>query len=42
MTWGVGTILLLFYNGVILGAVSLDYVQAGQTPFLLGWLLAAV
>jgi uncharacterized membrane protein SpoIIM required for sporulation len=39
MTWGVGTILLLFYNGVILGAVVLDYVRAGQTPFLLGWLL---
>jgi uncharacterized membrane protein SpoIIM required for sporulation len=39
MTWGVGTILLLFYNGVILGAVALDYVRAGQTPFLLGWLL---
>jgi uncharacterized membrane protein SpoIIM required for sporulation len=39
MTWGVGTLLMLFYNGVILGVVSLDYVQAGQTQFLLGWLL---
>lgn len=39
MTWGVGTILLLFYNGIILGAVALDYVHAGQTKFLLGWLL---
>jgi uncharacterized membrane protein SpoIIM required for sporulation len=39
MTWGVGTVLLLFYNGVILGAVALDYVRAGQTKFLLGWLL---
>src|ERR1051325_209848 len=39
MTWGVGTILMLFYNGVILGAVAVDYVRAGQTPFLLGWLL---
>jgi uncharacterized membrane protein SpoIIM required for sporulation len=39
MTWGVGTILLLFYNGVILGAVGVDYVLAGQTKFLLGWLL---
>lgn len=39
MTWGVGTILMLFYNGVILGAISVDYVQAGQTKFLLGWLL---
>lgn len=38
-TWGVGTILLLFYNGVILGLVALDYILAGQTVFLLGWLL---
>ncbi len=39
MTWGVGTILLLFYNGVILGLVAIDYILAGQTIFLLGWLL---
>jgi len=39
MTWAVGTIIVLFYNGVILGAVALDYVLAGQTQFLLGWLL---
>jgi uncharacterized membrane protein SpoIIM required for sporulation len=39
MTWGVGTIILLFYNGVILGAVAVDYCAAGQTKFLLGWLL---
>lgn len=39
MTWGVGTVILLFYNGVILGAVAVDYVLAGQTTFLLGWLL---
>jgi uncharacterized membrane protein SpoIIM required for sporulation len=39
ITWGVGTSVLLFYNGVILGAVVLDYVRAGQTTFLLGWLL---
>lgn len=39
MTWGVGTVVLLFYNGVILGAVALDYVRAGQTEFLLGWLM---
>jgi uncharacterized membrane protein SpoIIM required for sporulation len=36
---GVGTIILLFYNGVILGAVTVDYVSAGQAKFLLGWLL---
>ncbi|HEY1662124.1 MAG TPA: stage II sporulation protein M [Verrucomicrobiae bacterium] len=39
MTWGFGTILMLFYNGVILGAVAVDYIYAGETPFLLGWLM---
>ena len=39
MTAGAGTVLLLFYNGVILGAVAVDYMIAGQTKFLLGWLL---
>jgi uncharacterized membrane protein SpoIIM required for sporulation len=39
MTFGLGTMILLFYNGVILGAVALDYVAGGQTVFLLGWLL---
>jgi uncharacterized membrane protein SpoIIM required for sporulation len=39
MTWGVGTIAMLFYNGVILGAVAVDYIGAGETKFLLGWLM---
>ncbi len=39
MTWGIGTLIMLFYNGVILGVVALDYVMAGETAFLLGWLL---
>ncbi len=39
LTWGIGTLIMLFYNGIILGAVALDYVLAGETPFLLGWLL---
>ncbi len=39
MTWGIGTLIMLFYNGVILGAVAIDYVMAGEAPFLLGWLL---
>ncbi|MFC1823354.1 stage II sporulation protein M [Thermodesulfobacteriota bacterium] len=39
MTWGVGTMILLFYNGVILGALCLDYILSGETVFLLGWLL---
>ncbi len=39
ITWGIGTIIILFYNGVILGAVGFDYIHAGQAPFLFGWLL---
>lgn len=39
MTWGVGTIIMLFYNGVILGAVGMDYIHAGETKFLFGWLM---
>jgi uncharacterized membrane protein SpoIIM required for sporulation len=39
ITWGIGTLLLLFYNGVVLGAVIFDYVRAGQSVFLMGWLL---
>ena len=39
LTWGIGTIIMLFYNGVILGAVAADYMAAGQTQFLVGWLL---
>ena len=38
ITFGVGTVIMLFYNGVILGAVALDYVRAGQSTFLLAWL----
>jgi uncharacterized membrane protein SpoIIM required for sporulation len=38
-TWGIGTVVLLFYNGIILGAVALDFIHAGQSTFLLGWLL---
>lgn len=39
MTWGIGTVILLFANGIIIGAVALDYILAGQTAFLVGWLL---
>ena len=39
VVWGLGSILLLFYNGVILGAVIFDYMAAGESLFLLGWLL---
>jgi uncharacterized membrane protein SpoIIM required for sporulation len=39
MTYGIGTVIILFYNGVMIGAISLDYIQDGQTRFLIGWLL---
>jgi uncharacterized membrane protein SpoIIM required for sporulation len=39
VTYGVGTSIMLFYNGVILGSVATDYIRAGQTKFLLGWIL---
>jgi uncharacterized membrane protein SpoIIM required for sporulation len=39
ITWGIGTTILLFYNGVVLGAIIIDYVRAGQSVFLMGWLL---
>jgi len=38
-TWGIGTMILLFYNGTLLGAVIADYVLAGETEFLTAWLL---
>ncbi|PIE90276.1 MAG: hypothetical protein CR997_06715 [Acidobacteria bacterium] len=37
--WGLGSLILLFYNGVILGAIVFDYVAAGESLFLMGWLL---
>lgn len=39
LTFGIGTIIVLFYNGIILGAVCADYIAAGQGTFLTGWLL---
>lgn len=39
MTGGVGTGVMLFYNGVVLGAVGWDYLDDGQGRFLAGWLL---
>jgi uncharacterized membrane protein SpoIIM required for sporulation len=39
ITYGLGTALLLFVNGVMIGAVATDYIAAAQTKFLLGWLL---
>jgi uncharacterized membrane protein SpoIIM required for sporulation len=39
MTWGVGTVLFILYNGILLGAVAFDYLHAGEGVFLAGWLL---
>lgn len=39
VTWGIGTTLVLFTNGILLGAVIFDYVRDGQALFLTGWLL---
>ncbi|MCL4216996.1 MAG: stage II sporulation protein M [Candidatus Hydrogenedentes bacterium] len=39
ITWGIGTVAVLFYNGIMIGAVCYDYIAAGQTVFLIGWLL---
>ena len=39
LTWGVGSLIVMFSNGVYLGAIILDYLRAGQGVFLAGWLL---
>lgn len=39
MTCGILTIIVLFYNGIVLGMVAFDYVNAGQGVFLAAWLL---
>jgi uncharacterized membrane protein SpoIIM required for sporulation len=38
ITWGIGTILVLFSNGIMMGAVVFDYIIAGETQFLIAWL----
>jgi uncharacterized membrane protein SpoIIM required for sporulation len=39
MTFGVGTTIMVFYNGVMMGAIGVDYLLAGEPAFLFGWLL---
>ncbi|MBM3734616.1 MAG: stage II sporulation protein M [Acidobacteria bacterium] len=39
VTFGLLSIVVLFYNGTILGAVCYDYITDGQGVFLAGWLL---
>lgn len=37
--WGIFTLILLFYNGTIIGVVIFDYLSDGQGVFLTAWLL---
>jgi uncharacterized membrane protein SpoIIM required for sporulation len=39
ITFGVGTAALLFYNGVPLGALAMQYHQAGLDTFFWAWIL---
>ncbi|MGA1844242.1 MAG: stage II sporulation protein M [bacterium] len=39
ITFGLGTLVLIFYNGIILGAVVIDYFRYGVGTFAAGWLL---
>jgi uncharacterized membrane protein SpoIIM required for sporulation len=39
VTFGIGTALLLFENGVVLGAVAVRYTQQGFGLFMTAWLL---
>lgn len=39
ITFGVGTAIMLFYNGALLGVIIVDFIQCGQSAFLTGWLL---
>lgn len=39
LIYGVFSMIILFYNGIILGAVIADYILGGETVFLVGWLL---
>jgi uncharacterized membrane protein SpoIIM required for sporulation len=39
VSYGLGTTIVLFSNGIMIGSIAVDYVRDGQTKFLLGWLL---
>ena len=38
-TYGVFTVIMMFFNGAMLGAIAFDYVTDGQAVFLVAWLL---
>ena len=39
VTWGIGTAIMMFYNGILLGLVFVDFIRAGEAAFVFGWLL---
>ncbi|MCA9606632.1 MAG: stage II sporulation protein M [Myxococcales bacterium] len=39
LTFGVGTVSLMFYNGVPIGALAMQYHEAGQDLFFWAWIL---
>jgi uncharacterized membrane protein SpoIIM required for sporulation len=39
VTFGIGTVIEIFANGVSLGMILVDYIFAGETMFVLGWLM---
>lgn len=39
ITFGVLTVILLFYNGILIGIIGFDYIAEGQGVFLTAWLL---
>lgn len=39
VTFGIGSVALMFYNGVPLGALAVQYHQAGQGLFFWAWIL---
>ncbi len=38
LTFGIGTVVVLFYNGVILGSIAYNYVADGQLEFFAAWI----
>ena len=39
ITFGMGSMLMIFYNGLLLGAICTEYCLGGETIFMLGWLM---
>ncbi len=37
LSWGLGVLALLFYNGLLIGAMGADYAAAGHLTFFFAW-----